>query len=118
MGQPPVAVSVLPDPVLQIVLGGHRADSPEGAARLAFWQAATGGNRAPSGAIEARLAADVMALFGKAAPKTLLARRAPMLDRAASALRAAGAGDQRGLRRKAGPQDVICRLRCGDGAAL
>ncbi len=92
MGQPQVALTTAqagaPD-ILDIVLDGRAATSDQGQARLAFWRAATGGQAAPSAALEARLARDVMALMGRVPADRVLARRGPMLDRAAAALRAA-----------------------------
>jgi len=90
----------LDDPALAALIGGDPA-------RLAFWQAATGGQAAPDAAVERRLAADILAAMGQVPAGRLLARRGPMLVRAASALRAATGGAPRGLRREAGPGDVV-----------
>lgn len=109
MGQPQVALRLaagILDSPLQIVLGGHAAASSEGAARLAFWREATGGMAAPTPALEARLAADLMALYGHVPPQRLRARRGPMLDRAAAALRAVAHPQPQGLRRAARSDDV------------
>lgn len=88
----------------RLVAGDDPADA---AARLAFWREVTGGLAAPDPAVEERLAADIMALWGKVPADRLRARRNSMLVRAASAVRARVAAAPRGLRRDAGPGDVI-----------
>lgn len=104
-------VAALPDRVLTVVLGGHAAGSDEGAARLAFWQAATGHERLADAALEAQLARDILALRGQLSPDSVLARRGPMLARAAASLRAAAAPATEGLRRRPAPDDVaVTRL--------
>lgn len=99
MGQPPVALTKagLPGPDLLRVIqegagteGAGTEGAGTGAARLAFWQAATGGLSAGAADLELRLAADIMALFGRLEALAVLRRRGVMLDRAASALRALG----------------------------
>lgn len=84
-----------------VVLGPVAADTPEGLARLAFWRDATGGKGAPTPEIELQLAMDIMALFGKVPAARLLSRRGPMLDRAASTLRADAAPAPQGMRHPA-----------------
>ena len=91
--------------LLRAVLGKDGADTPEGRARLAFWRAATGGKAAPSPEIDLVLAADIMALYCVMPAERLLARRGPMLDRAASTLRARAMPAPQGLRHAAGPGD-------------
>ncbi len=88
-----------------LILGG---DS-QGAARLAFWQAATGGLAAPDAALERQLATDILAAMGQVPAERLRARRGPMLARAASTLRASAASSPAGLRHAAAPGDVAIR---------
>ena len=103
MGGAALAVKMSSD-LERLVAGDDPAAAP---ARLAFWQEATGGLAAPDSAVEERLAVDIMALWGKVPADRLRARRNSMLVRAASAVRARDAAAPRGLRRDAGPGDVI-----------
>ncbi|VDC30694.1 NUDIX domain-containing protein [Pseudogemmobacter humi] len=76
----------LDDPALLALILGPGGTG--GAARLAFWQAATLGQAAPDPALERRLAGDILALMGRYPADRLAQLRGPMLSRAASALRA------------------------------
>lgn len=86
----------LHDPGLRALILGPGGG--EGAARLAFWQAATMGQAAPDPVLERRLAGDILALMGRHPAARLAQFRGPMLSRAASALRA-------GVRAANGPAD-------------
>lgn len=104
MGQAALAVRGDPrlnDPALAALF----APAPGGAARLAFWQAATAGKAAPDPALERALAQDILAAMGQVPAERLLARRGPMVVRAASRLRAERGAPQ-GLRRAAGPEAI------------
>lgn len=86
----------LADPALRALLLGDDAGAADiggmtdrGRRRFLFWRRATGGLAAPDRAIERRLAADILALMDEQPPATVLRARAPMLARAASAVRAA-----------------------------
>lgn len=85
----------LDDPALARLLGADPA-------RLSFWLAATGGNVAESAALERALAEDILAAMGQVPAERLLARRGPMLVRAASRLRALAEGAPTGMRLAAG----------------
>lgn len=87
------------------ILGDAAPEGADAAQRMAFWQAATGGKTAPDPALERELARDIMDLFGTVAPERLLARRGPMLVRAASTLRAVAEPAAQGLRRAVAPGD-------------
>lgn len=86
----------------RLILGPAAEGSAQAADRLAFWLAATGGQTSGSKALDLALAGDVMALCGVQPAATVLARRGPMLDRAATTLRASTG-------KKAGEVEIAAR---------